>query len=328
MKTFQTNRTEIASITMMRGFACVAVCLAHFSGTTSNVMIQNIFHYGILGVDLFFILSGFILPYSLYKNGYQVKYYHRFLWKRLLRIEPPYLLSILIIVLLSYLAQLSPNHTSKPVELLNLHMLYNVSYLVDLVNDSWLNVVFWSLAIELQFYLVVGIIYPLIVHSKWIYRYLLLLPLAILAYFFQDDAYVFHYFTFFLVGIVLFQFYIKLIPAFEFLLWSAFFTFSLTLQHHWGGLICPIFAILGTLYFQKPWEPLMFMGTISYSLYLLHIPFGTDAFVQFFENYISSTEAKIGLAILGFFFSIICSWIFYRLIELPFKKLAKKVRYK
>lgn len=328
MEDLQTKKVELTSITMIRGIACIAVCAIHFLGTISPTLAQDYVYIAMWGLYVFFIFSGFILPYSLYNSGYQIKHYHRFLWKRLIRIEPPYLLSILIIVLLSYLAQLSPNHTSKPIELLNLHMLYNVSYLVDIVNDSWLNVVFWSLAIELQFYLVVGIIYPLIVHSKRIYRYLLLLPLAILSYFFQDDAYVFHYFTFFLVGIVLFQFYIKLIPVYEFLILSLGLTILLTIQHHWGGLICSIFAVFGTLYLQKPWKPLMFMGTISYSLYLLHIPVGTDAFVQFFQNYLSSTEAKIVLAVLGFLFSIACSWIFYRLIELPFKNLAKKVRYK
>jgi peptidoglycan/LPS O-acetylase OafA/YrhL len=312
---------------MIRGIACIAVCAIHFLGTVSPTLSKGYVQIAMWGLYVFFIFSGFILPYSLYKSGYKIKHYHRYLWKRLIRIEPPYLLSILIIVLLSFLAQLSPNHTSKPIELLNLHLFYNVTYLVDIVNDSWLNVVFWSLAIELQFYILVGVIYPLIVHSKWIYRYLLILPLAILAYFFKDDAYVFHYFTFFLVGIVLFQFYIKLISVYEFFFSSLGLTVLLTLQHHWGGLVCPIFAILGTFYLQKPWKPLIFMGTISYSLYLLHIPVGTDAFVQFFQNYVSSTEAKIVLAILGFLFSIACSWIFYLLIELPFKNLAKKVRY-
>lgn len=115
MEQLQIYKTELTAITMIRGVACVAVCLAHFSGTTSNEIIQIIFHYGILGVDLFFVLSGFILPYSLFKSGYQLKKYYLFLWKRLIRIEPPFLISIVIIITLSYLAQLSPNHSSTPM---------------------------------------------------------------------------------------------------------------------------------------------------------------------------------------------------------------------
>jgi peptidoglycan/LPS O-acetylase OafA/YrhL len=195
------------------------------------------------------------------------------------------------------------------------------------MKDSWLNVVFWSLAIELQFYLLIGVLYPLIIHTNPLVRLSLIVPLAILAYFFKNDVYVFHYFSFFLVGIVLFQFYIKLIKLNEFLIVSSSLIILLSFQHHLGGFLCPILAILGTLYLQKPWKPLIFMGKISYSLYLLHIPIGTDAFVQFFQNYVVSTEAKIVLAVLGFLFSIACSWFFYHLIELPFKNLAKKLHY-
>ena len=312
---------------MIRGIACFAVCAIHFLGTISPNLAHDYVHIAMWGLYVFFIFSGFILPYSLYKSGYQLKKYHVFLWKRFIRIEPPYLISIGVIILLSYLAQFSPNHSSTPIEIWNKHLLYNITYLADIVGDSWMNVVFWSLAIELQFYVLIGVLYPLIIHSKRIVRYSFIFPLAILAYFFKNDAFVFHYFTFFLVGMVLFQFYIKLIKLNEFLVLSSGLIVLLSIQHHLGGLICPVFAIIGTLYLQKPWKPLVFLGTISYSLYLLHIPLGTDAFVQFFQNYVSSTEAKIALAVLGFFFSIACSWVFYKLIELPFKNRAKRVKY-
>ena len=74
--------------------------------------------------------------------------------------------------------------------------------------------------IELQFYLLIGVLYPLIIHPKSLVRYSLIFPLAILSYFFKNDAYVFHYFSFFLVGMILFQFYIKLIKLNEFLISS------------------------------------------------------------------------------------------------------------
>lgn len=312
---------------MIRGIACIAVCTIHFLGTISRDLATDYVHIAMWGLYIFFIFSGFILPYSLYKSSYQLKKYPLFLWKRFIRIEPPYLISIAVLITLSHLAQLSSNHTSQALEIWNMRLVYNITYLADIVNDSWFNVVFWSLAIELQFYLFIGILYPLIIHPKRLVRFSLIFPLAILAYFFKNDAYVFHYFSFFLVGMVLFQFYIKLIKLPEFLMLSIFLIIGLSLQHHLGGFICPIFAVFGTLYMQKPWKPLIFMGNISYSLYLLHIPVGTDAFVQFFQNYYSSLGAKISIAILGFGFSIACSWLFYRLIELPFKNLAKKTRY-
>src|ERR1035441_2897196 len=47
--------------------------------------------YGWLGVEIFFVISGFIIPYSLYKAGYRVSDFTRFLLKRIARLDPPYL---------------------------------------------------------------------------------------------------------------------------------------------------------------------------------------------------------------------------------------------
>ncbi|WP_461147988.1 acyltransferase family protein [Spirosoma pulveris] len=54
-------------------------------------MTFNILHeYGKYGVQIFFVVSGFVIPLSLKKSNYDERGYPRFLWKRVLRLHPPY----------------------------------------------------------------------------------------------------------------------------------------------------------------------------------------------------------------------------------------------
>ncbi len=62
---------KIDSVTILRGIASLAVCIVHTSlitGFHSNKFIDYIIMNGQQGVAVFFVLSGFILPYSLYKK--------------------------------------------------------------------------------------------------------------------------------------------------------------------------------------------------------------------------------------------------------------------
>ncbi|MHB8208815.1 acyltransferase family protein [Mucilaginibacter sp.] len=47
---------------------------------------------------IFFVISGFVIPYSLFKANYELKHYFKFLYKRVLRLHPPYLAALLIIL--------------------------------------------------------------------------------------------------------------------------------------------------------------------------------------------------------------------------------------
>jgi peptidoglycan/LPS O-acetylase OafA/YrhL len=45
-------------------------------------------HGGFLGVEVFFVISGFIVPYSMVRANYGLSLWPRFMAKRLIRLEP------------------------------------------------------------------------------------------------------------------------------------------------------------------------------------------------------------------------------------------------
>ena len=96
---------------------------------------------GVLGVDLFFVLSGFLITGILLRSRAQPRYYKRFYIRRALRIFPAYLLIILILIVC--------RKTTFAFAALSLAYLSNLTPLVG-VPISY--TVLWSLAVEEHFY--------------------------------------------------------------------------------------------------------------------------------------------------------------------------------
>jgi peptidoglycan/LPS O-acetylase OafA/YrhL len=64
---------------------------------------------GLFCVEIFFVISGFILPYSLWKGGYVRRDYGKFILKRVVRLDPPYFGAIILALTAAYLTSLSPS---------------------------------------------------------------------------------------------------------------------------------------------------------------------------------------------------------------------------
>lgn len=321
-------KKNLSSVTMLRGIASLAVCVAHFTGTVQTKWMQETGQFGTNGVYVFFVISGFIIPYALYHSLYKVKNYPSFLVKRIIRLDPPYLATIAIIFLLSWAAQLSPHHTTQAKELFTLNTLWHFFYLVDLKGGLWLNIVFWTLAIEFQYYLLIGLLYPLLVTTNTANRILLFAILCAVPFLLPDTKFVSGYMLPFLVGILLFWFKTKQLTKQLFIFLLLIITGLAFLKHGMGCVISLLFAIGFIQFVNKSFSPLIFLGTISYSLYLLHVPLGTDGFINFLQNYITSEGGRIWLMLAALPFIIICSWVFYLILEKPSMKLAKKIKYK
>ena len=96
-------KNEIKCLTGLRGVAAVIVMLYHFCGTDSYLRpyVPHLISRGFLGVDVFFVLSGFVMALSyaaLFKDGIAGTDYKVFMVKRLARVYPLYFLITLIFV--------------------------------------------------------------------------------------------------------------------------------------------------------------------------------------------------------------------------------------
>ena len=82
---------------MFRGFAALAVVASHAALSTSAFVgalpdaVANILGFGVLGVDFFFVLSGFIIMYAHMDDDRTQASVKRYAFKRLTRIHPAYL---------------------------------------------------------------------------------------------------------------------------------------------------------------------------------------------------------------------------------------------
>lgn len=145
----------------LRFVAIALVLVDHFTAAINKIPI------GPLGVNLFFVLSGFLITrilitssekYKGDKGGFQ-GYFKRFFIRRTLRIFPVYYLCIFLLFIFNV----------PPVrEKLPWFVLYSSNIYMAL-NQTWMGVVdhFWSLSVEEQFYL----IFPVVIFftpRKWL----------------------------------------------------------------------------------------------------------------------------------------------------------------
>ncbi|HEX9544090.1 MAG TPA: acyltransferase [Pyrinomonadaceae bacterium] len=166
-----TPEKRIETIDLLRGLAALAVCWFHLTNANTIAargILQASGKYGWFGVEIFFVISGFIIPYALHRGDYRLKRFPTFLVKRITRLDPPYLVSILLVLLTSYLISLAPHYQGERFHLDIARILLHLGYLNVLVGYEWLNPVYWTLAIEFQYYLLIGLAFPLISsRSPW-----------------------------------------------------------------------------------------------------------------------------------------------------------------
>ncbi len=180
---------EMPALTGLRGFAAVWVMIYHawvfsgpriitfdFLGTTFSV--TSFISTGWSGVQIFFVLSGFLLslPFVRWKMGLrdrpEIKMY---LLRRVARVFPAYYLQLVLLLGIGWFFQnkLLIPFTEIPQYLLMLFVPTPLG-----VGSSPLNGVWWTLPIELSFYLVLPFI---TVFLAWKRRWLLLgLALAVM----------------------------------------------------------------------------------------------------------------------------------------------------
>lgn len=159
-------RGHLPELDGLRGMAILLVMFHHFTVITPanalEIWFTNVTGLGMHGVDLFFVLSGFLITGILLDSKGKPNFLRNFYMRRTLRIFPLYYAVLaLCFLLLPALLSYSPPAAAKLARMGHAtdgwkwYVTYTANFLIARVNN-WHHPVLgvtWSLAIEEQFYL-------------------------------------------------------------------------------------------------------------------------------------------------------------------------------
>ncbi|MFN8164737.1 MAG: acyltransferase [Bacteroidia bacterium] len=325
MKERTALRSTIHSLDWLRGLASVMVCLFHVKKYVYETESPNFFlracMEGYLGVYIFFVISGFVIPYSMFTNNYQTKNFFKYLLKRTIRIEPPYIIFIGLLFLWN-LFLFHWKDWGSPYLFSFSDFTLNVTYLVPFFKKRWILVIFWTLAVEFQFYILTGLVFEWYMKNKWV-RYAAIVLFILLGKIIPASYQtVFNNYAYFAIGFQAFMYFTRNISLPEFLI-------TVVLLLTYIGcfefiIVIPflIITLLAIFFLNIKTKISSFFGKISYSLYLTHGLAGGAVAVF--------TVVRIPdhwRMILAIFTSIVFAFIYYLLVEKWFLKWSKRVRY-
>ncbi|MEZ6127487.1 MAG: acyltransferase [Planctomycetaceae bacterium] len=146
-------KRRIRGLDELRGIAILSVMLAHFFNLVQRPGYEHL-HLGGPGVDLFFIISGFLIAKILFAEKGRPGYFRRFYVRRIFRILPLYGVVVLTMCLAAVAA--GADCSSWPF-----YVVFLQNFLGDPIT-AYRPVVglgpLWSLAVEEQFYLVLPLV--------------------------------------------------------------------------------------------------------------------------------------------------------------------------
>ena len=161
------SRPELTALTSLRGIAAIAVVLQHFAATAqlnASGWIPSPVPHGYMAVDFFFVLSGFIMSYT-YLAGFETlgwRAYGPFLWKRVARIFPLGIAVTAVILFCGGIASLFGLgwlFVTVKADGLGAMIAINLLHLQGFLPDDNLNDPSWSVSVELGAY----VLFPLLI---------------------------------------------------------------------------------------------------------------------------------------------------------------------
>ncbi len=345
--------TYYKSLDGIRAVAVFLVMFYHYFQGINNTLILKIVSIGQTGVDLFFVLSGFLITRILLNTKTDIHFFKNFFIKRVLRIFPAYYFFLFI----GYFVL--PIILSIPFYSFSLQI-YHYLYLQNFAftfNWSYIGPKhFWSLSVEEHFYLFWPfVIYYLNIFYIQIAIIIMIFVALILRLIMFNNGYEVFYFTFTridslaigaILSIIEFNKHSQKITLVHFLCIGIislliagllFISFSgsglpfiqlskyTLISLFYFGIIGATIKLKNSSILSKLLQNKFFMysGKISYGLYIFHI-------LAFrFANYLTyNSNQKSTHSILNFCLSIIIAFLFsticYYLIEQRFLKLKTK----
>lgn len=283
----QQDNKRIIELDALRGIAALSVFFYHASIYYKDSIYFSIFRFGLTGVDLFFIISGFVI-FSSIKNKTRIQ----FVKSRFLRLFPSYWFAVtftFILMVIKYYEKGILNQIPFKEYFVNLSMIQEFFGIQNLDGP------YWTLYIELFFYLIVFSFM-----TKELFIYLILIIITLTSLFVRLDIlpsiFPFSILTntpistqssLFLAGILFYKLMVSKNKLYFFPIVTCLICQTLILKTHYKyatiqdihfnehiTLLIIFFVIFSFLIFQKLnfiiIKPLLILGNISYILYLTH----------------------------------------------------------
>ena len=324
------KKENIEVLGFLRAVAALSVCLYHYTGAVLPKLriesVREIFENGWLGVDVFFVISGFIIPYSLLGKGYKVSGFFAYMRKRIIRINPPAYAAMALVLAQGYIIDHFIAHRVVYTAGVSWgKILNNLFFTVPFSKYTWVVGIFWTLAIEFQFYIFIGVLFNVLFERVNLYVFaiifLLMGPIQYLP--FHSNESFFRFSSLFALGGSSLLYYTKRIDAKKYALLLLVFTGAAYLEL---GLYIAATGLLTTLcisFIKFKNRVFDFLGKISYSFYLVHALIGTTCEYFLIKIINPAVEVnKILMLIMCLAAAIAGSYIFYLVVEKRFMILA------
>lgn len=324
------ERAEEDWLNTLRGFAACAVVWFHLNETVSfhEQPYRWLTKHGWLGVEVFFVVSGCLIVATARRSSTWIK----FLIRRVCRIYPPYLASLVVVIGAAAFRRVTigvndvaviPHSLSAWLATLSL----STSPVTSVPTINW---VYWSLSYEMAFYLVVALAF---VRTRWAPAILigvtalgLLHRLGVIpvAPFFLD------LWDLFALGAALawadrprVAVPLGVLAAAALLVHGSMPVIAVSLM----TFVSIILSRVGSTaaYFHEP--VFRRVGTVSYSLYLLHVPVGVAIFAHGLrpEQVDGRPIVHIGCDLVILAVCIGCSAIFWKFVEQPAHEFGRRL---
>ncbi len=300
------------------------------------IFLENIYKYGYVGVNFFWLISGFVLAYAyLNKDRYKISF-KEFFVNRFARLYPLHFLTLILVLILQFVLKIETNefqivdqnlyNGENDLQSFISHIFFISGWLES--NKFSFNFPIWSVSIEILIY------FLFFLSLRFLYKYKIFLSLLIFILFLYLEKSNINLFfdscgRYFFSGVFLFVFcekiknynYILIIATILLILnfvgnfkYNLFFASLILYAYYFDTKIKYKYS----LYYSK-------LGNLTYGSYLLHIPvqlLTIFIFYKFEINIEIFTQYYFLIAYLTaiFFLSHVC----YKLYENPMRIFLKK----
>lgn len=357
-----TDTERLDYLDSIRGIAAFFVVVYHVNGChwawMTEIKILDMFFNGSDAVALFFVLSGLVLSLKMFKDGYVLdgESYRKFVFSRFFRLLPAYFFCLLVYFCYEHRSELFWDLFVKGF-LKNEYFFWQELVLVRDYHILFLPA--WTLGVELALSIFVPFMVLIVTKSQLLFCYFLG------AVFFANKLYISEFFLMFGYGVLIAKNF-KLVEMYQnqdkwwyrnrhflillvWLIWGIrhilrifplneslsklFSNFLFINEFHLTGLASAILLVYvintGFVKVFLKSRFLLFLGRISFGLYLVHW-FFPRIIMDNFAYFISVCGgSELYLFLFTQFFVIGLSLVFgtivHHLIEVPFMKIGKKI---